>query len=212
MIGPGIVGTALRTSPITPPFDTLGNFSDASIYSSTGNAKASIFYNHNNEQGHRAVGNVYADVHFLKNFTFRTNFGLDLEFVQGKNYNPVYDVSSIQVNEKSDLSVFNNRQRSWLWENTLNYSKDWKNHRVNVLVGTTAQEFYFEGLTGRAEDLIGTSEEFHFLDAGVEQIGGNALNNNGYTWSMVSYLGRVNYTLFDRYLITASIRVTVLWV
>ncbi len=205
-IGPGIVGTALRTSPITAPFDSLGNFSDASIYSSTGNAEASIFYNNNNEQGHRAVGNVYGDVHFLKNFTFRSNFGLDIEFVQGKSYNPVHDVSSIQQNEISDLSIHNNRQRSWLWENTLNYSKEWRDHRVNVLVGTTAQESYGENFEGRAENLLGTSEEFFFLDAGVEQTGGNALTNNGNTWSMVSYLGRINYVLLDRYLITASIR------
>ncbi len=206
MIGPGVVGTALRTSPITPPYDSLGNFSDASIYSSTGNAEASIFYNDNNEQGQRGVGNVYADVHFLKNFTFRTNFGLDVQFVQGKNFQPVYDVSSIQVNEKSDLEVYNNRERSWLWENTLNYTKEWKQHRVNVLAGTTAQEYYYETLTGRAQDLIGQGKEFHFLDAGTEQTGGDALNNNGNTWSMVSYLGRVNYTFRDKYLVTASIR------
>jgi TonB-linked SusC/RagA family outer membrane protein len=149
---------------------------------------------------------VYADVHFLKNFTFRTNFGVDIQFVNGKNYNPVYDVSSIQVNEKSDLSVYNNRQRSWLWENTLNYSKEWKHHRVNVLGGITSQEYYAENFSGRAEDLIGSSEEFYYLDAGTEKSGGDALNNTGNTWSMVSYLGRVNYTFLDRYLITASIR------
>jgi TonB-linked SusC/RagA family outer membrane protein len=126
VIGPGVVGTALRTSPITPPFDSLGDFSDASVYSSTANAEASIFYNDNTEQSQRAVGNVYADVHFLKNFTFRTNFGLDAEFLQGKNFRPVFDVSSIQVNEVNDIEVRNIRQRSWLWENTINYSKDWK--------------------------------------------------------------------------------------
>jgi len=205
-LGPGVVGSALRTSPITPPFDSLGDFADASVYSSTANAEASIFYNDNNEQGQRAVGNVYADVRFLKNFTFRTNFGLDAEFVQGKNFVPIFDVSSIQVNEKSDLTVYNNRRRSWLWENTLDYSKTWDNHRVNVLAGITSQEFYFEGLRGRAEDLIGDGEEFHFLDAGTEQTGGDALNNNGSTWAMVSYLGRINYTFKDRYLFTASIR------
>ncbi len=205
MIGPGVVGTAIRTSPITPPFDSLGNFSDASVYSSTANAEASIFYNHNNELEHRGVGNVFADVHFLKNFTLRTNFGLDIQFVNGKNFSPVYDVSSIQVNGKSDLSVRSNRQRSWLWENTLNYSKEWKNHRVNVLGGITSQEYYYENLSGSASDLLGETEEFYYLNAGVEPEGGGAGNIGG-TWSMVSYLGRVNYSLFDKYLVTASIR------
>lgn len=206
MAGPGVVGTALRTSPITSPRDEQGNFSDASVYSSTANAEASIFYNDNHQQGHRGVGNVYADVHLLKYFTFRSNFGLDLDFLQGKNYRPVFNVSSIQFNEKSDLEVFQNRNRNWLWENTLNYSREWKHHRVNVLAGTTAQDAYGEVLIGRAEDIIGTSREFFFLDAGIEQEGGNAITNNGYTWSMLSYLGRINYTLRDRYLFTASIR------
>jgi len=205
-IGPGVVNTALRTSPITPPYDSLGNFSDASTYSSTGNAEASIFYNNNNERTYRTVGNIYADVHFLKNFTFRTNFGIDLEFLKAKNFVPVFDVSSIQFNAISDLEVRQGQMRTWLWENTLTYSKDWKNHRLNVLGGITAQDFYREELKGRAEDLLGDTDEFLYLDAGTEPEGGDALNNNGSTWSMASYMARVNYTLLDRYLFTASLR------
>jgi TonB-linked SusC/RagA family outer membrane protein len=205
-IAPGVVNTALRTSPITTPFDSLGEFSDASIYSSTANAEASIFYNNNNEQTYRGIGNVFADIHFLKDFTFRSNFGGNIEFLEGKNFRPVFDVSSIQFNEVSDLEVRNNRSNSWLWENTLSYAHEWEHHRVNAVGGITAQEFYSEALKGRSEALLGETEEFYFLDAGTEVEGGDALNNNGSTWSMVSYLFRVNYTFLDRYLFTGSFR------
>ncbi len=201
MVGPGVVGTALRTSPITPPFNEQGDFADASVYSSTGNAEASIFYNNHNQQGQRGVGNVYADVKFLEHFTFRSNFGLDIDFLQGKNFRPVFNVSSIQFNEKSNLEVYQHRNRNWLWENTLNYSREWTDHRLDVLVGITSQEAYGEVLIGRSEDLIGDGDEFLFLDAGVEPIGGGALTNNAFTWSMVSYLGRVNYTFLNKYLL-----------
>lgn len=203
--GPGVVNTALRSAPIASVFDSLGNFSpETAEFSSTGNAEASIFYNNSNTFNYRGVGNIYADVKFLKNFNFRTSFGLDLSQAQRKVFVPVFEVSAIQQNEDSRLNVREQRTRSWLWENTLTYNREWENHRINLLGGITSQEFDFEQLEGSRLNLLGETDDFLFLNAGDETTG--AANNFADTWSIVSYLFRANYTAFDKYLLTVSFR------
>ncbi len=203
--GPNLVNNALRSAPIAEPFDSLGNFSPSTAeISSTGNPEASIFYNNDNRFGYRAVGNVYADIQFLRNFTFRSNFGLDLSQRQSKNFTPEFMVSALQMNDVSRLTIGETRSQDWLWENTLNYNLDLGNHRIDALAGITAQEFDFEFLNGGRTDFLGEDETFFYLNAGDETTASNS--NNADTWSLVSYLFRVNYTAFDRYLLTVSFR------
>lgn len=203
--GPTAVNTALRSSPIAVPFDENGDFSASTAsLSSTGNIEASFFYNDNTSFSYRGTGNVYADVTFLKNFRFRTNFGLDLSQSQGESFVPVFEVSPIQQNEDSRISINENRNRSWLWENTLNYQLDLGDHRLTALAGITSQEAFNEFLGAGRTNLIGEEEALQFINAGDET---TAFANGGASeWSMLSYLFRANYTAFDKYLLTVSFR------
>ncbi len=203
--GPNLVNTALRSAPIATAFDSLGNFSPSTAeISSTGNAEASLFYRNNTSFSYRGVGNIYADINFLKYFTFRSNFGIDYSQGQGKSFVPVFQVSAIQQNQDSRLTVTETRTRSWLWENTVTFNREWDNHRINVLGGITSQELDFERLQGSRLNFVGEDESFFFLNAGDETTG--ASNNFADTWSIISYLFRVNYTAFNRYLLTVSFR------
>lgn len=203
--GPGVLTTAYRSAPIAPVYDSLGNFSPLSAeISSTANAEASFFYQNNNSLAYRGVGNVYLDIRPFKGLTLRSSFGLDLSKSENKSFVPVFEVSAIQQNRDSRLNVGNATSRNWLWENTLTYDKKWKNHRINVLAGITSQEFDFEQISGSRLNLIGENESFFFLNAGDETT--STVNNSADTWSILSYLFRVNYSLMDKYLMTVSYR------
>lgn len=203
--GPGVLTTAYRTSPIAPVYDTLGNFSPLSAeISSTGNAEASFFYNNSKGLAYRTVGNAYLDIKPFAGLTFRSSFGLDLSKLENKSFVPVFSVSALQQNRDSRLNVGNATNRSWLWENTLTYDKVWKNHRLNALAGITSQEFDFEQISGSRLNLIGEDEAFFFLNAGDETT--STVSNSADTWSILSYLFRINYSLMDRYLLTVSYR------
>lgn len=203
--GPGVLTTAYRSSPIAPVYDSLGNFSPLSAeISSTANAEASFFYNNSNGLSYRGVGNIYMDITPFEGLTFRSNLGLDLSKGENKSFVPVFEVSAIQQNQDSRLNVGNTTTRSWLWENTLTYQKEWKDHRINVLGGITSQAFDFEQISGSRLHLIGEDESFFFLNAGDETT--STVNNSADTWSILSYLFRLNYTLMDRYLLTVSYR------
>ncbi len=199
-----VIANAYRADPTVPAVDTAGNFGNTSIRASVANPAAQIKYNNNARSGNRTVGNLYLELSFLKNFTFRTNFGVDLAQQQGKTFTPTFFVSPIQQNEETRLSFFSDRTQSWLWENTINYQKEWTDHRLNILAGMTAQEFQFENFGGSRTGIPGESEELFFLSAG--EIDGQTNFNGGFEWSLLSYLFRTNYVLKDRYLFTASFR------
>ncbi|MCB0856442.1 MAG: SusC/RagA family TonB-linked outer membrane protein, partial [Bacteroidetes bacterium] len=203
-VGPGIVSNAYQADPTVPVFDSLGNFGNTTINAPVGNPEAVIFYNNNRASGVRTVGNAYADIKFLKHFLLKSSFGWDLNQNQGKSFVPVFFVSPLQQNRESSLNVYVNQSSSILWENTLTYDQEWKNHHLNLLGGLTAQQFRFEGLGGGRKNFPGETDEFYYLSAG--EIEGQTNYNDAFEWSMVSFLFRANYSLLNRYLVTATFR------
>src|SRR5690606_15115000 len=122
--------------------------------SPVGNPAAQFEYNSNNKRNnYRTVGNVFADIKFLQNFTFRSSMGFDYAFNDRKTFVPVFFVSPTQQNVNSSINVANNRTQNWLWENTLNWEKEWENHRLTLLGGYTSQNFYYEELDRKSTRL-----------------------------------------------------------
>ena len=202
-----ILGAAYRADPITPVRDSAGNFGNTATFGSTGNPVATIFYNNNESESYRAVGNAYADVRFLPGFTFRTSFGLDFDYGRNRNFTPVFEVSAIQRNEESDFTTRSNYRRNWLWENTVSYVNDWDVHHLDGVVGITYQDNFGEFISGGRQRIIGEDPSFFYLNSGDATTATNAGGPDGGDWGLVSYLGRANYVFDDRYLITVSGRV-----
>ncbi len=188
-VGGNVLGGIYRIPPVFGPRDSTGAFSDPTFFGqSIGNPAADIFYkNDQNDKVNRYVGTVYAAWTFWKNFTFKTNYGFDRRNEWLYRFEPVFKVTSAQLNNEERTSRDTVRERTWLLENTLSYNKDWEKLRLGAVVGQTAQEYTF------------------FRRNTVNRI----LQPNGETRrdrAMLSYLGRVNATYLDRYLLTASLR------
>ena len=91
---------------------------------------------------------------------------------------------------------------TWLNENTLTYNKTWKEkHNINAVAGFTTQKFNNESLFAYAFDFPDGRTGYHDISAGL--LPQKSVNNES-QWSLVSYLGRVNYTLSDKYLFTVT--------
>ena len=203
---PGVVTSALHMPPVFGVRDSLGNFSDPTFFGlAVGNPAADLFYKSNNHsKNNRLFGNIYGDVHFLKFFTFRSNFGFDRRDGQSKAFQPQFEVSASQLNLNDRLSAGAFFGRDWIWEQTLRFEKDFGKHSVTALAGYTAEERYFESLGGSRENFPGTADELLFLSAGndtTQMNYGSAVDE-----ALTSYLFRINYSFNDRYLLTLSLR------
>ncbi|MFZ4542912.1 MAG: SusC/RagA family TonB-linked outer membrane protein [Saprospiraceae bacterium] len=203
---PNVLMGAYRMPPVFTPKDSSGKYSDPTFFGTAiGNPAASLEYTQNEGKGTRLMGDVYAEVQLLKDLKFRSSFGGDLQGNQNRNYEGVYKVSSSQLRTQDFLSLGIGKSQYWQWENTLSYNKAFnKNHVINAVAGYTSQEWSSEFLYSSREKLIGNSKELLYIDAGDKTTSVNG--GGGSAWAIISYLARVNYTLFDRYLLTASIR------
>jgi len=205
-VSPGVVVSAYHMPPIYPPIDSTGDFSDPTFFGlAIANPAADLYYkSNNNRSGTRLFGNLYVDVDFLKNFTFRSNFGTDNRHRKSSFFEPKFQVSASQLNLNDRLSAESSEGYEWIWEQTLTYDRTWDEHHITALVGYTAEERKFETLGGSRENFPGTAEELLFLSAGndttqmnFQSAADEALNSNLY---------RINYTLKDKYLLTLSWR------
>ena len=203
---PNVLQSAYRMPPVFGVRDSTGAYSDPTFFGAAiANPAADLEYkNNDHSKGYRIVGTVYADVKFLEYFTFRTNLGGDLFNIRDKYYEPVFRVSNSQLNNEDKLNIGNRERKSWLWENTLTFDKEWDILRLNVLGGYTAQEFTFEEFGAGRRRFPSGADELLYLNAGDVLTQTNS--GSAQDWAMVSYLGRINATFFDRYLLTASVR------
>ncbi|MEJ7828905.1 MAG: SusC/RagA family TonB-linked outer membrane protein, partial [Segetibacter sp.] len=91
---------------------------------------------------------------------------------------------------------------NWLTEYTLNYNKAFGKHTITGLAGFTAQK-------ERGESNFLTSINYpNNLVPTLSAVSGLISNGSSdvYEWSLVSYLGRINYNYNSKYYITTSIR------
>jgi TonB-linked SusC/RagA family outer membrane protein len=194
-----VISQAYRAWPSSVPKNDDGTFAEVR---GAGNPLASIEYHNSNEKKNRAVGNLFAEINFLKYFTFKSSYGIDISYAKSKSYAPVYHVSSTQENVESDLHVNMQEYNNWLWENTLNFNYDIAKHTFNVLGGYTMQKMINESIGGDEINLLGDDASLWYLNAGETY--GNF--NSGEISSMISYIFRANYAFDSKYLVTASIR------
>lgn len=205
-IAPDVVGNTYRADPTVVGYNPeTGVYGNTSTRSSVGNPLGQLAYSNDNKQrGNRFLGTLYADVNFLKNFTFRSSFGVTLFWQRAQAFTPVYYVSDQQKTDINSLNLGEYQSRNWLWENTLSYNKTWNNVRLDLVGGITAQDNYWENLTASAQDFPYEDEALRFFP--LSSLDGRTISNSASSSSILSYLFRANTTLFDKYLLTASIR------
>ena len=154
----------------------------------------------NSTDGYNLMGNIYGELEILKGLKFKTTFGIQANFWNSRNWAPkrTWDYSgSLQ----SSLSEQYNKNLTWLWDNTFTYDKTVGKHKFNVMGGTSAQENRYNFMNGSIQG---------FANDNINQIRNGlslpTIDGSTSSWSIFSYLGRVNYSFADKYLITASLR------
>ncbi|MBS1563565.1 MAG: TonB-dependent receptor, partial [Bacteroidetes bacterium] len=159
----------------------------------------------------RLLSNVFTEIKFLQDFTFRSSFNVDLAGFLRKKFVPstarggfnVVPIDNAPPGSKSAYGESNtNSSITWTNENTVSYQKTFaKDHFVQALAGFTSQRFvdYRNNLTG--EDF--PDNEIQYLNAAARA---SAFNSTSTSWSMLSMLARVNYEYKGRYLLQGAIR------
>jgi TonB-linked SusC/RagA family outer membrane protein len=209
---PGNIFTQLYgAAPTLPVFTADGKYGDPSNYG-TGdgnnyNPQATVDFYNQRSKNYRVTGNTYAEVSFLKHFKFKTSLGADAGQAEVRNYTPLYYATTKQTSNVTTLDVNHTETRNWIWENTLTYDYQVKDHKITALLGYSAQDYHTYENDAKANNVDYTksgsltssfpagSNPVYYADPALQ------LHK-----TYLSQFARVNYSFKDRYLINASIR------
>lgn len=151
----------------------------------------------------RFLGNFYVELNPIKNLVIRSTVGADYLSAKTEQYQPGV-LPARQDQQKGGLAKLDYRNYfALLNENTVNYSFDITNdHRFNLLAGMTVQKEEAKTSYTQVEGFSNDLMEFNNLaagDASTAKYGSEYTDNQ-----MVSFLGRINYSLMNKYLLTVT--------
>ena len=206
----GIVGSAIaaafQADPTETVYDPVTEWEYLEATPSVSNPVGIYerkFYHYNMN---RIQGNAYAEMEFINNLIFKFNGGIDRSWGFRKEVWPKYNIGPDDANNNTLLTTEHEDWYNYLLELTLNYNFNLGSAQsFNLLAGATQQEEVREREIGSS--YLPSNDErmlYHSArasNADIIQLGGNPL-----PWAIRSLFGRINYSLQEKYLLTASLR------
>jgi TonB-linked SusC/RagA family outer membrane protein len=201
----GVISTALGFSPVLPVYIneeakqyTPVNNTGLPYANPVATAKEMTRENH----AVRLLGNIFGEWEIIPDLKAKVSFGADLF---NTKYN-IYIPSNIQ--ESSGVAtgtVSGGYTTNWLNENTLNWYKEINDyHKITLLGGVTFQKNHYEDVAASSRSFVNDILTYNSLQSGSIY---NQPSSSSTEWSLLSYLGRVNYNMKERYLFSFSGRV-----
>jgi TonB-linked SusC/RagA family outer membrane protein len=167
----------------------------------------------------RIVGNLYADVNFLRDFNFRATWYLDISDLDYRRYTPLYYAYNPMTNTpylySTRTSVYQSEQswKKYQQDYILTYKKAFGDHNLTATGGFTT--YYFGTFqqfgtssqgTGPSDLPIPNEERLWYLNNGFGYVNQGAASSYQSEYTTVSFLGRALYNFQNKYYLNASFR------
>ena len=214
--GAGAVSGALQYVPVLPVKDSLGNYTY--LFADLSNLVGSTILNAapvpnpvslatdvlDSLSDTRVLGNVFGRAELLPGLEARVSFGADYASRWRRTY---FDRNTIQGQQSGgDAIRATVGTNSWLNENTLTYRHRFHNiHDVTLLGGYTQQATTSDRDNMENTSFVNDITEYFSIGSGTQE-GGPSISSGHTEQRLESYLGRLNYSLLDRYLLTLTYR------
>lgn len=197
----GIISSVL---PVRTVYDDDGNFTGTNPISGTlqRNPEADIQLRTNHDLVTNLIANTYFEFEPIKGLTLKSTIGATLNFFKNNQYQPGALPERLLNNNEGGYGRVNvSNSRSILQENTINYKKEFGNHKIDLLAGYTWQKDSSESVTSQAEGFPFDVLEFNGLEIGSDPE--TYVVNSGYSQrTLESYLGRFTYSYDQKYILT----------
>src|SRR5690554_1473387 len=217
------VSAALRAAPISPIYGpdgillhTMPDFQRAQVWNPL--IDISTRANHNLGINHRAAGNIYGEIDFLENFSFKTTLSLDYAVGENRAFSPIITVYNPDVGGAEDLTTSESISQSKSTQTVaqgdyiLTYDNSFGGHNLTATAGLTTNFTEYSVLGGsrsqNIEDIIFSIPNNDIDKWWISAIGDKSTSNSSsqYKRFTMSYLLRALYNYENRYLLNASYR------
>lgn len=197
---------ALALLPYAPAYDDQGNILNTNRNGlSAHNALLNIENATNEHVQYTVLSNAFADIKFTPWLKYNVKFGVQYTGTEnGSFYGPDYSNPFSAVGTAPLIGSNSHSKRlSWIVENLLTFNKSFGAHDLQVDALQSSQETKSNGINIRAQAITFPTSLWYNLDA--NDLGKPMSYGTSYSrFSLLSYMGRINYSFNRKYLLTAT--------
>lgn len=158
-------------------------------------------------------GNLFANVKLYEGLTYRFQYSLERNSDKYHEFTPLWvntfteyvvtDKEGKTTNKMPSLYESEARVLNQTFENRVNYNNKFGNHLIDLMAAITYETRDSEAFGAYGAGAIGNDEVYEVLDSNKLS---PSTNGSKTSTSMMSYLGRLNYSYDNKYLLTVSFR------
>ncbi|REA63036.1 SusC/RagA family TonB-linked outer membrane protein [Dyadobacter luteus] len=196
------VNAALIMPPTVPIFQQDGSYTRLNPTpggSTVHNPVPIVKFNKDFQNIDRIMGTMALNWNIISDLSLRVSFGTDMSNANREMYEPRQTVNGYNANGRATQA--NRRSNSYLNENILTYNKLINKHSINVVAGYTWQMDRDQSFSTSSSNFLTDMYESDNLGAGAVFAPPTSRKNQS---QLVSYLGRINYTFDNKYLISLT--------
>lgn len=151
------------------------------------------------------LNSLYAEIQFLPELKYRVNVGLNYSH---EDYGDFYaSESNFKAGGLSSASTEYTTSYNYAVENLLYFDKTFnQKHRFGVTLMQSVEDSYFRFSTVNGTDMTADYMQYYNLGMANNGVSVNANDQRYYRKSLLSYMGRVNYSFDSRYMATLTFR------
>ena len=198
----GAINAAKLWDPTAPIRTESGEYFVTDLFD-IDNPQAIITGNHMSGERYRTFGTVYGEYFMLPEWSIKLNVGGD---VNNENKSVYKDRTTVIGKSLGGVATaYEGTQSNYLLEGTTTYDKSFGVHDLTLLGGITTQQFIERTSSMQGHNFITDAtgaQNFSLADRSTLVTDSDKDANR-----LLSYLGRINYQLLDKYILTASYRV-----
>jgi len=198
----GPIYSALLYDPTEPVFTGDGSFARSSNLT-VNNPLSLIEGISSKNETFRTIVSAYANYQITNSLSAKFNVGFDRLASRRDIYNSKLTIDGAANNGIANIATLTRSNN--LFEYTMNYKPDiGESSTIDILGGVTYQNFVNRSFSGNINNF--PSDVLLTDNLGLANTENDNLYSNKGDNSLLSYLGRINYSLLDKYLLTASVR------
>jgi TonB-linked SusC/RagA family outer membrane protein len=144
------------------------------------------------------LGSLYSNITFAEGLEMKTILGANVVSQENNEFSG----RTLNISDRGYAAGRTRKEAFWSIENFLTYNKRFnEDHSITALLGLSWQESNFNNITSEVRGFSTDYFEYNNLGAGSlnPQTGSNKSRQ-----ALNSYFGRINYSLKDKYLFTAT--------
>ncbi|MGQ8337524.1 TonB-dependent receptor [Sunxiuqinia sp. A32] len=198
----GVLYSAINFDPTVSIFGEDGRYT-VSDFLNTDNPLALANGEISSAENYRTLGTIFGEYTIMPGWTAKLNVGFDTRNSTRDAYVTTLTKSGLGNNGIATILTATNN--NYLGEFTSTYIKDFdENNSLTVMAGMTYQKFISRSFNGTGRDFPADESLTYAMEMGNAEL--YTMNSGKQNHKLISYIGRANYSLLNKYLFTVTFR------